>query len=459
MRPYRFALIVGCLLTMNARPQGTCPAAGDISSTNSRIVIDARTGRTSAPTKAFETGPVDLVIHNKNPFRFAYKVTVKEEEVKETGLAAFLPIFGDFVSGFGAVTAASASASPGPPGAAGTSSPLSQIEGFHTRLIEELKSAQLVFPPLGEKHRIARLSYKKYREVLDADYWTCGDLVAAAGEIQRITLADTKDARNQLTTVRGLATSQLNAINALPVAEQVSPRVRELKAFAEAVSIAGEGWAEKLDRIESETTDLGKAIKSVKAAAADPEAFWEKQPLGPFPVHTKVNVEVKVVGSDGKTVSTITVPTLTFGSPVFVLSGGMVISMLDQRQYVRVQSAREGSGGAIELVNRVGRSEASNFRLLPMALLHIKVYPKYFVSIGATAKPDKQGTQPEFLFGGSRSFASGWLFLTAGAYIGKQNSLEGGLFEGAIVPSTLAEIPMRKSTAVRFGFSLSIKLR
>ena len=308
-------------------------------------------------------------------------------------------------------------------------------------------------------HTTALRTYKRNRTVLDSEYWSCSDLTTAATNVQSLTLADTDAARTQLIAVRGLAAAMLHAIGALSLTDQQCPRVRAMKAFADAVSIAGEGWSEKLDKIESETVDLAKAIKSVKAAMADPESFWEKRQLGPYDAHTKVTVEVKSTGSDGKTANTITVPVLTFGSPIFTLSGGMVFSPMETRQYVRVQGTRETAMGGVEIVNRVGRSEASNQRILPMALLHVKVGPTYYVSIGATAKPDKQGTQPEFLFGGSKSFASGWLFLTAGAYVGRQSSLDGGLAEGTIVPATLAEIPVRKSTTVRFGFSISFKLK
>ena len=474
MKTSRFVVIAGLACAWPARPEGACPTASDLTAKADRILIDVRTGRLSVPKKSFGDGQAELVIHDKNPFRFTYKLTIKEEEVQEGGLAAFLPVFGDFVGGFIKAPAAAAAAVPPPGGPIPTSvTPpaaaalacqsiaVLAVEGINKRLLDGLATIQPVLAGLIKTHMAALRSYKKSKAILEADYWTCEGLKSSAADLAGLAamLADTEEARRLVQGIAGLANAQIKAIQDLSVVERACPRVQEARALAEAAAItAGEAWSERLDTIDSQTADLAKAVKAVKAAMADPNSFWEKQPLGPYEAHTKVNGEVKVTGADGKTANTITIPTLTFGAPVFSLSGGMAFSSMGQRQYVRVQGVRETATG-VEVVNRVGRSESSTHRLLPMALLHVRLQSTWFATIGATAKPDKQGTQPEFLIGGTKSFAQGWVYGTVGMYIGRQNSLDGGLSEGTIVPSSLAELPNRKTTAVRPGFSLSFRLR
>jgi hypothetical protein len=61
----------------------------------------------------------------------------------------------------------------------------------------------------------------------------------------------------------------------------------------------------------------------------------------------------------------------------------------------------------------------------------------WYATLGVTANSDNKGTSPEFLLGGSRSFAQQKFFFTLGAYIGERQKLDGGLQVGQTIPSTL----------------------
>jgi hypothetical protein len=78
-----------------------------------------------------------------------------------------------------------------------------------------------------------------------------------------------------------------------------------------------------------------------------------------------------------------------------------------------------------------------------------------YVSLGITSKNDKQCTDVEYLVGPSLGLLEHRLFFTAGAYAGKKQALEGNLYPGAPVPSSLAEIPVRKDWRWSIGFAIS----
>jgi hypothetical protein len=78
--------------------------------------------------------------------------------------------------------------------------------------------------------------------------------------------------------------------------------------------------------------------------------------------------------------------------------------------------------------------------------------------LGVTANSDNKGTDPEFLLGFSRSLVQEKCFITAGAYIGERQKLDGGLYVGEVIPSTFtSDLPVTKSYHVGFSFGISYR--
>jgi hypothetical protein len=104
-------------------------------------------------------------------------------------------------------------------------------------------------------------------------------------------------------------------------------------------------------------------------------------------------------------------------------------------------------------------------RLTPMLFAHTRIAmlpgwrsEAFFATLGVTAHSDNQGTDPEFFLGGSVGIAQSKFFLSAGTYLGKKQSLDGGLFVGQGIPAALTgELPVRKSYRAGFAFSLSYR--
>ncbi len=148
-----------------------------------------------------------------------------------------------------------------------------------------------------------------------------------------------------------------------------------------------------------------------------------------------------------------------FGGPRLIVSGGLASAFLRKQEFQRSNNIINGQSQPV-----IGLKTDSSVRLSPMIFAHTRLWaPRHwseatYATFGVTANSDTKGTDPEFLFGGSVSFAQQKFFLSAGAYVGKQQKLDGGLHVGDVIPSTLTgELPLTKSYHTGFALSLSYR--
>lgn len=153
-----------------------------------------------------------------------------------------------------------------------------------------------------------------------------------------------------------------------------------------------------------------------------------------------------------------------FGRPRLVLSGGLTTGFLSKQEFQR-SSSITGTGTSTTSNPVIGLKTDTKYRLAPMLYGHV-LLPWYwrhdpeafYATLGVTANTDSQGTNPEFLLGISRGFAQQRFFLTAGAYIGERQKLDGGLQVGQVIPSSLTgELPVTQGYHVGFGLGLSFR--
>jgi hypothetical protein len=149
-----------------------------------------------------------------------------------------------------------------------------------------------------------------------------------------------------------------------------------------------------------------------------------------------------------------------FGKARLVVSGGLSSAFLRKQEFQRSSSI---SGTTSPTV--IGLKTNTLYRNTPMLYGHVLLGSSrhdsdaWYGTFGVTANSDSQGTDPEFLFGFSRSFAQQRFFLTGGAYVGERQKLDGGLMVGQVIPSTLTgDLPVTKSYHVGFGFGISYRL-
>jgi hypothetical protein len=149
-----------------------------------------------------------------------------------------------------------------------------------------------------------------------------------------------------------------------------------------------------------------------------------------------------------------------FGKARLVVSGGLSSAFLRKQEFQRSSSISGTTSSTV-----IGYKTNTLYRNTPMLYGHVLMGSSrhdsdaWYGTFGVTANSDSQGTDPEFLFGFSRSFAQQRFFLTGGAYVGERQKLDGGLMVGQVIPSTLTgDLPVTKSYHVGFGFGISYRL-
>jgi hypothetical protein len=150
-----------------------------------------------------------------------------------------------------------------------------------------------------------------------------------------------------------------------------------------------------------------------------------------------------------------------FGKPRLVLSGGNSTALLSKQEFQRSMSINDGTTETV-----VGLKTNTRLRNTPMLYGHAFIPwfdrrhdpDAWFATLGVTANSDDKGTDPEFLFGLSRSFVQQRFFVTAGAYVGERQKLDGGLYVGEVIPSMFTgDLPVTKSYHTGFAFGISYR--
>ena len=122
--------------------------------------------------------------------------------------------------------------------------------------------------------------------------------------------------------------------------------------------------------------------------------------------------------------NTVLVQPWFFGKARLVLTGGLTAGFLRKQEFQRATSI---AGATV-----VGLKTDSIYRLTPMLFGHTLLYSKrhdpdaWYATFGVTSTADSKGPDAEFLLGLSRSLVQQKFFLTAGAYIGQRQKLDGG---------------------------------
>lgn len=157
-----------------------------------------------------------------------------------------------------------------------------------------------------------------------------------------------------------------------------------------------------------------------------------------------------------------------FDSRRFSLSGGVVISKLERREFQPVLGiARDADGNPTNgntLTTVIGLKEDNDWTVGPLLLLNTKVWERadrnfgVHGSVGITGKRDSAGTDIDYFFGPSVSFMRGLVFVSGGAYVAKQQRLAGDAFLGAKLEGDSPSVPVVKEYHAKAGFSLTFRI-
>jgi tetratricopeptide (TPR) repeat protein len=449
------------------------------------VVIDLRLRQTKGITCFTTRDQVRVVIINKNPFKFQYKVTVKETTVAEPALAEFLSLLG-----LPKTEAASTEEKTGTDKASALASAmklrataafviggcstqaqdrLERLTETHQELVTKLDAANKTLTELDNKNKEVESAIKDAAKVIDSDTALCAALVKEASDLlQKLSSykPELEKFRDAIESLQASARVQKEAVKKF---EKDFPSctdapLKEYLLFAELIQeTASERLLKNYAKLKAAKENFDKMKSSIERVLADPNAFYEVRFVGPFdlPTDVAITVEAKGLAETDKFAEIVSAKLNFGGGPRFVLAGGLAFTQLEKQEFQRVQPA---TGDPI-----VGLKENSDTRIVPLVILHTRIWnPRctgggfpcaIHLSAGVTAKNDNKGTDIEYLFGPSISFAEERFFITVGAYGGKQQRLEGNFALGSPVPADLSELPVRKEYHWKFGFALTYKIK
>lgn len=129
---------------------------------------------------------------------------------------------------------------------------------------------------------------------------------------------------------------------------------------------------------------------------------------------------------------------IRIGGIPFNLALGMAYTSLEERTFNPIVGfARDRQGNLTNgetLTRIVGVTSSSDYRLVPLALLHSRLLNfgdrSFYFSTGVTGKKTDNNVHIEYLLGGSTNLYRRKVFVTVGAFAGKQQLLGGDLFTG-----------------------------
>lgn len=254
------------------------------------------------------------------------------------------------------------------------------------------------------------------------------------------------------------ATQATKAINALPQSvSTIIDSARALIAKLESMQ----------DEYESFYSTLQATSTMYKRILADPDSFTIATTIHGDPTGgRKVTIGLEASNFDDtkEEYKQIASAEIQFGYQVIAVSTGIAGSTMKKPEYTAITTTAKDGAGQATTTNTIGLQSNSG-RLLPMVQLNADLHDwslhghplSLNASMGVTGKADSQGTNIEFLLGPSLGFLGNKLFITAGAYGGRQPVLQSGYSLGSTIPSTT--VPTGKSLQWGFGWSLTWKIK
>lgn len=258
----------------------------------------------------------------------------------------------------------------------------------------------------------------------------------------------------------------------------IKPVLRDIINVADEAQALVDEYEGVRKEIVKARNDLVAGRGNVERILGNGHAFFEERAIGNFVETTVVTIDLKVTPRPGVTEATPVVidddkTTFKFGNaPYFTVSGGLIFSTLRKKEFVRVQGFERDRAGNLVMTNGqpnlttvIGLEESSPTRINPAVFLNGRIPGTQYgfldgihLTLGLTAKNDKEGTDIEYLIGPSLSFFENKMFFTVGGYAGKQQKLEGSFFEGLALPDSVSELPIRKDYRWNVGFALSYRI-
>jgi hypothetical protein len=513
-------VMVSLVFNGNTYAQGSQCSLSPVPENTSLFTLSANSG-----TPVPQNPPKDYVYKNNssvliriqdiNPFAFKCSIGTTSQAYQETGLSGFLGIIG----GVGNVGSTTPNPSPAAVGPAAAAPRQFVANGIPQPAVPQ---SPCVNQYLDQVHNLQVLPLKSQRDAINlALQVTLGaqnQALAAfsQGVVQlrsETSCMNTVQSATILNNQQPFVISMVNGVPATQAIDQLSNQAQTLlsnltdgmdpsckqslqamtnedSAFlsalvhgSAALPAAVDQWRAQLIQLGTVNAQLTAARASIQGVLQNRQNFTIDTPLSTSQTDIKVTATCTPVTVLQVSSSTPSLPvagaapiagsnpaaTGTFSQdfkfgpgPRFVLSGGLVISPLQQNTF----STSTNPAGTTP-PNIIVRTQDSGTRILPIAMLSGRFWDQLpvfsgsrtipnYLSVGATAKSTgTNGTSIEYLLGLSWAFAGRQLFVTAGAYAGWQQRLGGGLVLGQATTLSSANLPITLTTVWKPGFSIT----
>jgi hypothetical protein len=156
-----------------------------------------------------------------------------------------------------------------------------------------------------------------------------------------------------------------------------------------------------------------------------------------------------------------------FDTRRFSLSGGIVFSQLERREFQPVLGIARDANGTPTNGNTlryvIGLKQDNDWSVGPILLLNTKLWERadrnfgISGSVGITGKRDTAGTDIDYFFGPSISIIRGLVYFSGGLYVGKQQRLAGDAYLSAPIDKG-DTVPVVKEYHSKPGFSVTFRI-
>jgi hypothetical protein len=456
------------------------------------FIINARTGEIGGKKKFGLKDNARIIVVEKNPFLYEYKVTLKDKAIVESAI-------GDFFSGWALLADnldASKAEATKKSGEAGTKAPscpqlrlqyggrVAEIERLRDRLSQWVEYFKTNYTREQTAYEAVVQNVETYKKALYDSNANCTTVGTAAINIRSAIQAykpdlDTltkeidrfkRDAESLQQEVEDLMEAVRNDPRPIPehaavTGDDCRRLLNEHRAVAVGYVKIANDLETGIEKIKAGKKEFDKVVKTINNVFSNPNAFYQVYTRGEYGLPTDVEITVErkdITKAGGDFVKIIDAVKINFGGgPRFAIAGGVVASPFETINFKRVPALINGQPTTI-----IGQDESSNSRILPILMLHGRFaegrgpISGFHFSLGVTAKPTDSGTNVEFLIGPSISFIEERLFFTIGGYAGRRKQLEGNLFLGQELPKEFTdEIPTSNHLVWKPGFALTYKFK
>ena len=455
------------------------------------FIIDARDGTTVGKRRFKLHENARIIIINKNPFLYDYRVTFKNTPIAETAIAGFFGSWPLFVDTFKKSDKKSEAdvVQPSQPSQCPQlrqqfPANLDAIDNLHVQLVQDAVFLEARFNPLKEDYQRVAERVEGYKTIVYDQNSSCRTVCDAATSMRSTIQSYNPDLETVTDVIKRFSAEVVllqQWVEQLQQLARGNPQVdpathpacaqelQDLSALAAGYVVDAQKLQTGIQKIIDGNKKFDEVVKIINEVFSHPDAFHKVyfsdsvRKEFDLPNDLEITVERKEVKADDKKFVKLVDPvTINFGGGArFAIAGGVVVSPFETITFKRVPALVNGQQTTI-----VGREESSNSRILPILMLHGRLWEGtgtvsgVHFSLGVTAKPTDKETNVEFLLGPSVSFIEQRLFFTFGGYAGRRKQLEGNLVPGQELPKEFTDdIPTSNHLVWKPGFALTYKFK